>query len=349
MPDNKGIAWFSPVWGTTTEHVIGAWQIYQHTGDVDFLHECYDDYFKLLFKDGMHGHWGCHYDAAEHLREMAILTGDPEDPNRWLKLVHLDQRDHWLNNMWEKHQPDFFGGSDKKLDWSDFAYLRNSYFPEEWAYRMTAHWAMDSQKGFFWEIPLSTAALKDFDQISDVFASTPDTNYYAILRHVQLPRGAQRQPDRPGSFEEVQHALGHPDRARGLEQAAGAVGRPVFQFQRRQDPVDPGRYGRPGVLDPPKHAYRMRQHARRVEFHGIADSDEGRRPNVLAQSALPTQRARRHRAEDDLRERQPADASEDSAVARRRHACTPLRPAMRPRIRAAITSAIVSRINRMHL
>ena len=37
------------------------------------------------------------------------------------------------------------------------------------------------EEGFFWEIPLSTAALKDFDQISDVFASTPDTNYYAIL------------------------------------------------------------------------------------------------------------------------------------------------------------------------
>jgi len=41
--------------------------------------------------------------------------------------------------------------------------------------------AMDSKRGFFWEIPLSTAAVKDFDRISDVFASTPDTNYYAIL------------------------------------------------------------------------------------------------------------------------------------------------------------------------
>ena len=181
LPDNKGIAWFSPVWGTTTEHVIGAWQIYQHTGDVDFLHDCYDDFFKVLFKDGMHGHWGCHYDAAEHLCEMARLTGDPEDPNRWLELVHMDHRDHWLNNMWEKHQRDCFGGSDKQLDWSGFAYLRNSYFPEEWASRMTARWAMDSQKGFFWEIPLSTVAVKDFDQISDVFTSTPDTNYYAIL------------------------------------------------------------------------------------------------------------------------------------------------------------------------
>jgi len=181
LPDNKGIGWYSPVWGTTTEHVIGAWQIYEHTGDVDFLHDCYDDYLRVLFKDGMHSHWGCHYDASECLREMAVLTGDQEDPDRWLELVGFERRDEWLNGMWEKHQPDLFGGSDKKLDWSYFAYLRNSYFPQEWAYRMTSRWAMDSQKGFFWEIPLSTAAVKDFDQISDVFTSTPDTNYYAIL------------------------------------------------------------------------------------------------------------------------------------------------------------------------
>ena len=71
MPDNKGIAWYSPVWGATTEHVIGAWQIYQHTGDVSFLHDCYDEYFRVLFQDGMLPHWGCHYDVAECLRQHA--------------------------------------------------------------------------------------------------------------------------------------------------------------------------------------------------------------------------------------------------------------------------------------
>jgi len=194
LPDNKGIAWYSPVWGATTEHVIGAWRIYQHTGDVDFLHDCYDDYFKVLFKDGMLAHWGCHYDAAERLRAMAVLTGDAEDPARWRRLVQADRRDQWLKNMWEKYQPNFFGGGDGKLGWSGFAYLRNSYFPEEWAYRMTAHWAMDPQKGFFWEIPMSTVALKDFAQISDVFASTPDTNYYAIrgMYNCHVGRAANR-------------------------------------------------------------------------------------------------------------------------------------------------------------
>ena len=47
----------------------------------------------ILFEDGMLSHWGCHYDAAEYLCEMAILTGDREDPHRWPELVRTDRRD----------------------------------------------------------------------------------------------------------------------------------------------------------------------------------------------------------------------------------------------------------------
>ncbi len=182
LPDNKGIQWFSPVWGTTTEHVIGAWKIYQRTGDVDFLHDCYDDYFKVLFKDGMHSHWGCHYDAAKYLREMAILTRDRENPDRWLELVNLKGGEHWLNDMWEKHRPSYFGGGPDRLGWSGFAYMRNSYFPEEWALQMTRRWALNSEDGFFWKVPLSSRSIPDLKNVKDPeFSSTPDTNYYALI------------------------------------------------------------------------------------------------------------------------------------------------------------------------
>jgi len=180
LPDNKGIAWISPVWGTTTEHVIGAWEIYQRTGDVQFVRDCYSDYFKDLFKNGIASHWGCNYDAAKYLREMAILTGDREDPDRWLKMVNYDRRRQAMKRMWESRYPNFFGGGKGRLHWTGFAYMRNSGFPDQWAYRMTEHWAMDSKKGFFWKVPISTIAIKDFAQISKVFTSTPDTNYYAI-------------------------------------------------------------------------------------------------------------------------------------------------------------------------
>jgi len=182
LPDNKGIAWLSPVWGATTEHVIGAWQIYEHMGDVAFLHECYDDYFKPLFWNGMLGHWGCNYDAAKCLHDMAVLTGDSDDPNHWYDVVNMDGLDNWLNNMWEKNGvPYYFGAGAGKLDWSGFAYLRNSYFPKDWASQMTARWAVDAKDGFFGQVPLTTTALKDWDQASDNFASTPDINYYSII------------------------------------------------------------------------------------------------------------------------------------------------------------------------
>lgn len=181
LPDNKGIGWFSPVWGTTTEHVIGAWQIYQHTGDEAFVHDCYDDYFRELFKDGLDGHWGCHYDAAEHLRQMALITGDG-DPDRWPELVNLKGREHWLNSMWEKNHPRFFGGRREHPEWSGFAYLRNSYFPTDWAREMTREWAVNSERGFFWDVPLSSRTVPRLSEVFDPeFSSTPDTNYYALI------------------------------------------------------------------------------------------------------------------------------------------------------------------------
>ena len=42
LSDNKGTTWHSGVYGgEISEHVLGAWQIYQHTGDVEFLRDCY--------------------------------------------------------------------------------------------------------------------------------------------------------------------------------------------------------------------------------------------------------------------------------------------------------------------
>lgn len=189
LPDNMGIAWYSPVWETAIEHVVGAWQIYQHTGDVQFLKDCYDDYFKPLFWNGAYDHWGAKYEAADYLRQMAILTGHPEDADHWPKVMNVASLENWLNGMWEKNGVDnFFGAGKKNLDWSGFAYLRNNYFPEEWAAKMTEHWALDSQKGFWGDVPLSTIANKHWDKVSKDFTYTPDTNYYAIIgmynRHV---------------------------------------------------------------------------------------------------------------------------------------------------------------------
>ena len=56
LSDNKGIGWHSGAYGgELSEHVLGAWQIYQHTGDLDFLRKCYIGYFKKVFWKKMIG------------------------------------------------------------------------------------------------------------------------------------------------------------------------------------------------------------------------------------------------------------------------------------------------------
>ncbi len=50
LSDNKGIGWHSGAYGPElAEHVLGAWQIYQHSGDVDFVRKCYLGYFRKVF------------------------------------------------------------------------------------------------------------------------------------------------------------------------------------------------------------------------------------------------------------------------------------------------------------
>ena len=86
LPDNKGIAWYSPVWGATTEHVIGAWQIYQHTGDIGFLHDCYDDYFRVLFKTACSVIGAAITTRRSTCAKWQYSPATVEDPSRWPNL-----------------------------------------------------------------------------------------------------------------------------------------------------------------------------------------------------------------------------------------------------------------------
>lgn len=191
LPDNMGQSWFSPYWETAIEHVVGAWDIYEHTGDIGFLEDCYEPYFKPLFWDGSHDIWGAKYDGAECLKKMAMTTGHPEDVDHWHQVMGLDGVAGWLNGMWEKDGvTSYFGGegpafyppgtSDTALYWTGMAYMRNSYFPDIWASLMTEEWAVDSVKGFFGPVPLTLTAMQDFDHIFPNFAAAPDIGWYSI-------------------------------------------------------------------------------------------------------------------------------------------------------------------------
>ena len=70
-----GQNWTSGVDGGSSviKHIIGAWQIYQHSGDKDFLHQAYEFYRGLYWDNPFNGGkgWGKGYDCAKTLSKMA--------------------------------------------------------------------------------------------------------------------------------------------------------------------------------------------------------------------------------------------------------------------------------------
>ena len=75
---------FSGVYGSSTiAHVIGAWQIYEHSGNQTFLAKSYE-FYKELFWDGIGGkHFGYGYQAVLCLNKMAAILGFQEDAIHW--------------------------------------------------------------------------------------------------------------------------------------------------------------------------------------------------------------------------------------------------------------------------
>ena len=73
ISDNKGISWHSGAYGAETcEHVLGAWQIYEHTGDVEFLRRCYLDHFDKLFKKRLPSFAMNLFEVAEKLERISL-------------------------------------------------------------------------------------------------------------------------------------------------------------------------------------------------------------------------------------------------------------------------------------
>ena len=65
LPDNFGVDWASGVYGPSTiAHVLGAWQIYEHSADIHFLEQSYQ-FYKELYWEAINGkHWLYAYDAG---------------------------------------------------------------------------------------------------------------------------------------------------------------------------------------------------------------------------------------------------------------------------------------------
>ncbi|MGC6441096.1 MAG: hypothetical protein ACON4H_00435 [Rubripirellula sp.] len=189
LADNKGRTWHSGVYGNElSEHVLGAWQIYQHTGDLEFLRDCYEGYFREVFYDQIVPFASNHFVVAEILLRMAKLLGHSKDVLHWKKIVQRNeqQMDSWFEQRWEVHgHSRYFGGPrDGMLMTNGFWHFRSPYFPREYALEMTAAWALNRTAGFygdFFPLAMSRKSMAEFaSSVDHSFGYTPDTAYFTL-------------------------------------------------------------------------------------------------------------------------------------------------------------------------
>lgn len=188
ISDNKGISWHSGAYGgETPEHVLGAWQIYQHTGDVAFLKDCYEDHFKKLFYQRIGGFAMNTDQVAETLVQIASLTGNHADVPHWESFVRnpeVIRRDY--DRRWEANGVEnFFGAAANGMYMTNsFWCMRSPYFPREYAERFVEHWALDKEKGYygvFFPLAMAKQSMQTFaTPVDHSFGYTPDTAYFTI-------------------------------------------------------------------------------------------------------------------------------------------------------------------------
>jgi hypothetical protein len=189
LSDNKGTTWHSGAYGgELAEHVLGAWQIYQHTGDRAFIRKCYDGYFKKVFWKKLLGFAMNDFEVLEILKKMAEISDFPQDVEHWGKIMRQDPKHIRLmfDQRWEAngHENFFMGPKDGKLHTNAFWAMRSQNFPREYADKMIHAWALNRTRGFYGEffpLAMSKQSMGKFaSQDDNAFGYTPDTAYFTL-------------------------------------------------------------------------------------------------------------------------------------------------------------------------
>ena len=194
LSDNKGTTWHSGAYGNeTSEHVIGAWQIYEHSKDLDFLRKCYEGFYREMFWEAIPQFFMNEFEVREILAKMAELTGNEKDRDHWLlnkggkAILTPENIERRFAGQWESngHKNFFMAPKDGMLMTTGFWPMRLKHFPREYATKMVDDWAMDKDKGFYGEmfpLAMSKFAMKKFaTSVDHTFGYTPDTAYFTLI------------------------------------------------------------------------------------------------------------------------------------------------------------------------
>ena len=189
LSDNKGQAWHSGAYGPEmSEHVLGAWQIYQHTGDLEFLRNCYEGHFQRLFWRHPSGFAMNQFEVVATLEGTASLLGLTDDVSHWQELIRRDEKHirQMFDQRWEANSVENYFAAPKNgmLMTNAFWAMRSRHFPREYAERMVESWAMNSEQGFlgeFFPTTMAKRSMQEFDtKVDHAFGYTPDTAYFTL-------------------------------------------------------------------------------------------------------------------------------------------------------------------------
>jgi len=181
VPETFGADWWSPiVGGNITHYPEATWMIYQHSGDKDFLWDTYNFFRNLWWDEGLRDwekegsaffEWGMGLNICRTLINMSKELRLDYDKKHWENLH--SQLIPKFKQMWEQDIPDFMGPSkikDIPALWTMMAHD----MPDEWAERMSKRWVMNSEDGFYGEVPVNIRA-KDSEQVWPFNVSTLTT------------------------------------------------------------------------------------------------------------------------------------------------------------------------------
>ena len=183
LPDNFGIDWVSGIYSANAiAHVIGAWQIYEHSGNITFLTQAYELYKELFWEDIGGDMWMLGYDSVLCLNKMADILGVPEDAVHWNASIEMNKYFDVVERRWEYDTPNMFGNGNDGIAFNNVGPAGVSLFPREYAEAMAREWLDDHIDGFNSKVPLCADVLRDWPENGGIssFAVTPDSNWYLV-------------------------------------------------------------------------------------------------------------------------------------------------------------------------
>lgn len=189
ISDNKGKSWHSGAYGAeASEHVLGAWQIYEHTSDVEFVKECYSQHFEKLFRKRLSVFAMNQFEVAETLEKMARLTEDEAGVAHWRKLVRREPKHirQMFDDRWQMNGVrNYFAAPDNGMIMTNgFWAMRSRHFPRKYVRPMVDAWALDADKGLygkFFPLAMSKQSMAVFKTpVDHSFGYTPDTAYFTL-------------------------------------------------------------------------------------------------------------------------------------------------------------------------